>query len=99
MIRVINFYNDVDDATSLNTLLSLDLDPTVPTLLLGDFNLHSRSGPPPHGNDPLIPPALNSGPPLKPSRFRLHLEISLAGGQATNVLVPWTLPGITGQWS
>jgi hypothetical protein len=43
MLRVINYYNDVDDTSSLNTLLSLDLDPTVPTLLLGDFNLHSRS--------------------------------------------------------
>jgi hypothetical protein len=43
MLRVVNFYNDVDDPSSLNTLLSLDLDPTVPTLLLGDFNLHSRT--------------------------------------------------------
>jgi hypothetical protein len=43
MIRVVNFYNDVDDTTSLNTLLSLDMDPTVPTLLLGDFNLHSHT--------------------------------------------------------
>jgi hypothetical protein len=41
--RVINFYNDSDDPLALNTLLSLDLDPTVPTLIMGDFNLHSPS--------------------------------------------------------
>ena len=39
--RLINFYNDVDDASALTTLLSLDLDPLIPTLLTGDFNLHS----------------------------------------------------------
>ena len=41
--RVINFYHDTDDSTSLPTLLSLDLDPTIPTLLIGDFNTHSPS--------------------------------------------------------
>jgi hypothetical protein len=39
--RVLNFYNDVDDPTALRTLLGLDLDPLIPTLLTGDFNLHS----------------------------------------------------------
>jgi hypothetical protein len=38
---VLNFYNDVDDPTALRTLLGLDLDPLIPTLLTGDFNLHS----------------------------------------------------------
>jgi hypothetical protein len=41
--RVVNFYNDTDDPSALNTLLGLDLDPTVPTLIMGDFNLHSPS--------------------------------------------------------
>jgi hypothetical protein len=41
--RVINFYNDSDDPSALNMLLSLDLDPTIPTLIMGDFNLHSPS--------------------------------------------------------
>jgi hypothetical protein len=41
--RVINFYNDTDDPSALNTLLSLDLDATVPTLIMGNFNLHSPS--------------------------------------------------------
>jgi hypothetical protein len=41
--RVINFYNDTDDPSALNTLLGLDLDATVPTLIMGDFNLHSPS--------------------------------------------------------
>ena len=41
--RSINFYNDVDDPSALTTLLSLDLDPTVHTVLVGDFNSHSRS--------------------------------------------------------
>ena len=38
---VVNFYHDTDDPSSLSTLLSLDLDPTIPTLLIGDFNTHS----------------------------------------------------------
>jgi hypothetical protein len=41
--RVINFYNDVDDQSVLDTLLGLDLDATIPTLLMGDFNLHSAT--------------------------------------------------------
>jgi hypothetical protein len=41
--RVINFYNDTDDPSALNTLLNLDLDATVPMLIMGDFNLHSPS--------------------------------------------------------
>ena len=45
--RLINFYNDIDDATALTTLLSLDLDPLIPTLLSGDFNLHSFTWSPP----------------------------------------------------
>lgn len=41
--HTINFYHDVDDPSSLTTLLSLDLDPTIPTLLIRDFNTHSAS--------------------------------------------------------
>jgi hypothetical protein len=41
--RTINFYNDMDDPLALTTLLSLDLDVTVPTLLTRDFNLHLRT--------------------------------------------------------
>ena len=41
--RIVNFYNDVKDRSALDTLLSLELDPTVPTLVTGDFNTHSRS--------------------------------------------------------
>jgi hypothetical protein len=41
--RVINFYNDTDNPSVLNTLLDLDLDATIPTLIMGDFNLHSPS--------------------------------------------------------
>jgi hypothetical protein len=37
----INFYNDVDDKLALSTLLSLDLNSTIPTIIMGDFNLHS----------------------------------------------------------
>ena len=43
LLRIIAFYHDVDDKSSLSTLLALNLDPTVPTLLVGDFNLHSPS--------------------------------------------------------
>jgi hypothetical protein len=41
--RAINFYNDVSDHTALDALLSLDLDATIPTILMGDFNLHSST--------------------------------------------------------
>ena len=39
----INFYNDVDDPSSIKALMELDLDSTIPTLLVGDFNIHSHS--------------------------------------------------------
>ena len=42
-LRVINFYNDVDDASSFRALTSLNLDPTIPTILVGDFNTHSHT--------------------------------------------------------
>ncbi|KAH9992935.1 hypothetical protein BJV77DRAFT_1067504 [Russula vinacea] len=45
--RVINFYHDVRDNTSLQALLALDIDASIPTLLIGDFNLHSRTWSPP----------------------------------------------------
>jgi hypothetical protein len=35
--RVINFYNDTADNSALNSLLTLELDSTIPTLLVGDF--------------------------------------------------------------
>jgi len=41
--RVINVYNDVDDPTALEELLDLDITSSIPTLLVGDFNLHSRT--------------------------------------------------------
>jgi hypothetical protein len=41
--RLINFYNDIKDNSALETLLGLDLDPTIPTLVTGDFNTHSRT--------------------------------------------------------
>jgi hypothetical protein len=41
--HVLNFYNDVADPSVLNTLLGLDLDTTIPTLIIRDFNLHSTS--------------------------------------------------------
>jgi hypothetical protein len=41
--RVINFYNDTEDPSVLNTLLDLDLDTTIPMLIMGDFSLHSPS--------------------------------------------------------
>jgi hypothetical protein len=41
--RVLNFYNDMADPSALSSLLGLDLDATIPTLIIGDFNLHSTS--------------------------------------------------------
>ena len=42
-LRIINFYHDTEDTSSLRSLLDLDLDSTFPTILIGDFNLHSHS--------------------------------------------------------
>ncbi len=41
--RIVNFYNDVRDPSALETLIALDLDPLIPTLVTGDFNTHSRT--------------------------------------------------------
>ena len=41
--RIINFYNDVDDPSAINSLLSLDIDPSIPTLLAGDFNSYGTT--------------------------------------------------------
>src|SRR6266478_3227465 len=45
--RLVNFYHDVRDPTSLQTLTSLDVDATTPTLVVGDFNMHSPTWSPP----------------------------------------------------
>ena len=45
--RVINFYNDVLDHSSLDSLLNLDIDAITPTLVIGDFNAHSQTWSPP----------------------------------------------------
>jgi len=41
--RILNFYHDIRDKSCLETLLALDLKVTTPTLIIGDFNTHSRS--------------------------------------------------------
>ena len=41
--RVINFYHDIRDNTCLQALLVLDIDALTPTLVIGDFNTHSRT--------------------------------------------------------
>lgn len=43
LLCIINFYHDVMDKMLLCSLLDLDLDPVVPTILIGDFNIHSYS--------------------------------------------------------
>src|SRR5712672_1462330 len=45
--RVINFYHDIRDSSSLDTLLGLDFDAVIPTLVIGDFNAHSQTWSPP----------------------------------------------------
>jgi hypothetical protein len=39
--QIINVYHDMRDISGLDTLLMLDLDPFIPTLIMGDFNTHS----------------------------------------------------------
>ena len=41
--QIINYYRDVDAPSLLHTLLSLDLNSTIPTLLINHFNLHLPS--------------------------------------------------------
>ena len=41
--RVINFYHDIADDTSMHALLALDIDALTPTLVIGDFNMDSQS--------------------------------------------------------
>ena len=43
VLRVINFYHNINDRSSLDVLLTLDLNSTVLMLLCRDFNLHSPS--------------------------------------------------------
>ena len=45
--RVINFYHDIRDDTSRRTLLALDIDAVIPTLVIGDLNTHSHEWSPP----------------------------------------------------
>jgi len=45
--HIINFYCDVKDKSSLQALLTLDIDAATPTLVVGDFNTHSPSWSPP----------------------------------------------------
>ena len=45
--RVINFYYDIRDNTCLQKLLEIDIDAVIPTLVIGDFNMHSRTWSPP----------------------------------------------------
>jgi hypothetical protein len=44
---IIKFYHDVKDKLSLQALLSLNIDATMPTLVVGDFNTHSATWSPP----------------------------------------------------
>jgi endonuclease/exonuclease/phosphatase family metal-dependent hydrolase len=71
-LRVINFYNDMDDPSSINTLLQLDLDPTVPTMLVGDFNLHSRTWSPQNWERSTKSPALEQWAAAQ--TFSLHTQ-------------------------
>jgi hypothetical protein len=45
--RVINFYNDARDDSGIRKLMTIDIDAVTPTLVAGDFNLHSPSWSPP----------------------------------------------------
>jgi hypothetical protein len=39
--RIINFYHDAHDNSGLQALLATDVDATMPTLVVGNFNTHS----------------------------------------------------------
>jgi endonuclease/exonuclease/phosphatase family metal-dependent hydrolase len=46
--RVINFYHDIRDNTSLQKLLEIDINTIIPTLVIGDFNTYSQAWSPPN---------------------------------------------------
>jgi hypothetical protein len=71
-IHVINFYNDMDDQSSIKTLLQLDLDPMVPTMLVGDFNLHSRTWSPQNWEQSTKAPAFEQWAATQ--TFALHTQ-------------------------
>jgi len=39
--HIINFYHDVQDNSSLQALLTLEIDTIIPTMVIGNFNTHS----------------------------------------------------------
>jgi len=45
--RIVNFYHDVWDNSSLQALLALEIDAITPTMVIGDFNTHSPTWSPP----------------------------------------------------
>ena len=45
--QVINFYHDISNTSLLNMLLGLDINTTIPALVIGDFNVHSQTWSPP----------------------------------------------------
>jgi Endonuclease-reverse transcriptase len=46
--RIINFYHNVKDNTSLQALLDLDIEAVTPMLIIGDFNTHANNWSPPN---------------------------------------------------
>jgi Endonuclease-reverse transcriptase len=45
--RVVNVYHDTDHPESLANILGIDTDPSLPTIIGGDFNTHSLAWSPP----------------------------------------------------
>jgi hypothetical protein len=53
----VNFYNDTEDTSALWALLNLDLNPLIPTLVVGNFNLNlPRWSPPGFDRNPMTDP-------------------------------------------
>jgi hypothetical protein len=43
LFHILNIYHDIDHPPFLRAILDLDLDPVVPTIVGGDFNMHSHA--------------------------------------------------------
>jgi endonuclease/exonuclease/phosphatase family metal-dependent hydrolase len=95
--RIINFYNNTEDPSAMRALQALQLGDEVPTLLVGDFNTHSRTWSPLGWAPSTGAPALETW--AATNTFEL---LTIPGSPTqrgslhrTNRIVPWTWSGAT----
>ena len=99
--RIINFYSNVLDPTALSTLLSLDIDPMIPTLLAGDFNAYGMTWYDTFDGPSLTATQCRSGTKIEAWALAQGLSLlSYSGtpthkGRMDNGIASWILSGST----